>query len=631
MGITADPLQSREHILLSNIFDATWRQGRDLDLAGLIQAIQNPPVTKLGVMDLETFYPSKDRFALAMQLNNLIASPAFSQWTDGVPLDIQDILHTPQGKPRIAIFSIAHLDDAQRMFFVSLLLNQVLGWVRTQSGTTSLRALLYMDEIAGYVPPVANPPSKGPLLTLMKQARAFGVGVVLATQNPVDIDYKGLANAGTWFIGRLQTDRDKARVLDGLEGAAASAAGGAGKFNRQAIDSMLSQLSARIFLMNNVHEDAPVVFETRWALSYLRGPLTRNEIKTLMDAQRGRIAGAPAPASTPATRAATAASSTPAAPATASAAMRPVLPPDIPQYFLPPRDDSASITYQPMLLGLGRVQYSDSKTNVDVTDATACITPITTGPVPVDWDKSEAVKISENDLASQPAANASFAPLPAPASKPKSYDQWKKEFADVLGQRQLRLLQSPDTHITSNPGEDERTFRLRLAQASREQRDALAEKLRAKYAPKLSTLQDRIRRAQQAVDVQRAQATESKVHTALSFGAAILSAFTGRKIASAANISRASSAMRGVGHSMKESGDVTRANENVESLQQQMADLDAQFQSEVNEAASKFDPASEQLEIVTIRPKRGNVDVRSVVLAWAPCVDQNGSLQPAWK
>jgi hypothetical protein len=237
----------------------------------------------VGVLDMESFFPSKDRFGLAMSLNNLLAAPGFESWLSGAALDIGELLHTDTGKPRISIFSIAHLSDAERMFFVSLLLNQMLGWVRTQSGTTSLRALLYMDEIFGYFPPTANPPSKQPLLTLLKQARAFGVGVVLATQNPVDLDYKGLSNAGTWFIGRLQTDRDKQRVLDGLEGAAA---GSSGRFDRGQMEQTLAGLGNRVFLMNNVNEDAPVVFETRWAMSYLRGPLTRNQIKTLMDPKR---------------------------------------------------------------------------------------------------------------------------------------------------------------------------------------------------------------------------------------------------------------------------------------------------------------------------------------------------------
>jgi len=277
VGVDADPVQSREHILLSTILDNAWRQGLDLDLAGIIQQIQDPPVQRIGVFDLESFFPSKKRFGLAMTLNNLLASPGFSAWLEGEPLDIGRLLWTPAGKPRVAIISIAHLSDAERMFFVSLLLTQVVGWMRTQSGTTSLRALLYMDEIFGFFPPVANPPSKQPLLTLLKQARAYGLGVLLATQNPVDLDYKGLGNTGTWLLGRLQTDRDKQRVLEGLEGAS-----GGARFDRAAMERTLAGLGNRVFLMHNVHEDAPVVFESRWAMSYLRGPLTRVQIKELM-------------------------------------------------------------------------------------------------------------------------------------------------------------------------------------------------------------------------------------------------------------------------------------------------------------------------------------------------------------
>ena len=266
IGIDADPVRSREHILLSNILNHEWSAGRDLDIAGLIHKVQTPPITKVGVMELDSYFPADARFELAMSLNHLLASPSFASWMEGESLDVAKFLHTEAGKPRHSIFSIAHLSDPERMFFVSLLLNQVLGWMRTQSGTTSLRAILYMDEIFGYFPPVANPPSKLPLLTLLKQGRAFGLGVVLATQNPVDLDYKGLANTGTWFIGRLQTERDKARVLEGLEGIAA---GTGQKFDSQAMEQLLAGLDRRIFLLNNVHDDAPEIFETRWALSYL--------------------------------------------------------------------------------------------------------------------------------------------------------------------------------------------------------------------------------------------------------------------------------------------------------------------------------------------------------------------------
>src|SRR3990172_8052895 len=173
------------------------------------------PFGKIGVVDLESFYPAAERTKLSMRLNNLLASPTFASWLEGEPLDVAEMLYTPAGKPRLAIVSIAHLDDAQRMFLVTILLNEGLAWIRTQPGTSSLRAILYMDEVFGFFPPSANPPSKTPMLTLLKQARAYGLGVVLATQNPVDLDYKGLGNAGTWFLGRLQTERDKLRVLYG--------------------------------------------------------------------------------------------------------------------------------------------------------------------------------------------------------------------------------------------------------------------------------------------------------------------------------------------------------------------------------------------------------------------------------
>ena len=291
VGIEADPIKSREHILLSTLLSAAWSEGRDLDLETIVTQVQKPPMARIGALDLDTFYPRKDRDELALRINGLIASPGFAGWLQGEPLDIGALFRTAAGKPRVSIFSIAHLSDGERMFFVALLLNEIVGWVRAQSGTTSLRAILYMDEIFGFFPPVAEPPSKRPMLNLLKQARAFGLGVVLTTQNPVDLDYKGLANTGTWFLGRLQTERDKQRVLEGLEGAAATQSA---KFDRKQMGELLAGLTSRVFLMNNVHEDAPVVLESRWAMSYLRGPLTREQIKVLMKDRRPQTVTAPA-------------------------------------------------------------------------------------------------------------------------------------------------------------------------------------------------------------------------------------------------------------------------------------------------------------------------------------------------
>lgn len=278
LGISADPIKSREHILLCSILDSSWKQSQNLDLHGLIQKIQTPQIQQVGAIPLESFFPKKERYEFALSINNLIASPGFEAWMEGEPLDIDRLFYSDKGKNKVSIISIAHLPDTERMFFVSLLLGQLVSWMRKQSGTSSLRAIFYMDEILGYFPPVANPPSKAPLLTLLKQARAFGLGMVLATQNPVDLDYKALGNTGTWFIGRLQTERDKLRVLDGLEGAASESGN---SFNRQEMDKLISGLSRQVFLMNNVHQSQPTIFKTRWSLSYLKGPLSRQQLKSL--------------------------------------------------------------------------------------------------------------------------------------------------------------------------------------------------------------------------------------------------------------------------------------------------------------------------------------------------------------
>lgn len=629
LGTVADPIQSREHILLSTLLNQAWQQGRDLDLAGLIAQIQSPPLDRIGVMDLESFYPAKDRFALAMQLNNLLASPGFESWMEGEPLDVNAFLYTREGKPRVSIFSIAHLSDSERMFFVSLLLNQVLGWMRSQSGTTSLRALLYMDEIFGYFPPVANPPSKAPLLTLLKQARAFGVGVVLATQNPVDLDYKGLANAGTWFIGRLQTERDKARVLEGLEGAAATASAG---FDRQVMEQTLAALGNRVFLMNNVHDDGPEVFETRWALSYLRGPLTRDQIKILMRARKTETASqaatppaVPAPAKTSSVE-----------PVSKASNQRPVLPPEISQFFIPlrsPQPADSVLHYEPMLLGSAKVYFSDAKAKVEAERAVSRLAQISDAAVAVNWQEAQTLEFDESDLEREPSAEADYASLPSAAGKARSYDLWKRALSDDLYRNQtLELFRSPSLGQLSQVTEPERDFRIRLQQMAREERDRQVEALRKKYAPKFTVLQDKIRRAQQAVERETQQAQQAKMQAAVSFGATLLGAFLGRKAVSAATLGRATTAVRGVGRSMKESQDIARAGETVEAMQQQLADLEGQLQAETSALEVSTDPAAEKLEPITLKPKKTNISITLLTLAWAPFWRETGGAKtPAWE
>jgi hypothetical protein len=613
LGVDADPIQSREHILLATLFDAAWKAGRDLDLPGLIQQIQKPSVGRIGVLDLEAFYPERDRFALAMRVNNLLAAPGFAPWLQGESLDVGRLLYTREGKPRVAVMYIAHLSDAERMFFVCLLLNQVLGWMRTQSGTSSLRAILYMDEIFGFFPPVAEPPSKRPLLSLLKQARAFGLGIVLATQNPVDLDYKGLANTGTWLIGRLQTDRDKARVLEGLEGAAAAKSG----FNRAEIDTLLAGLKSRIFLMHNVHEDTPVVFETRWAMSYLRGPLTREQVKALSGQS-------PAPPS--AARAEPRPESPAQAPIVAAPAVRqpkPILPPEIPQHFLPvpaPVPAGSSITYTPTLYAAATLHFADEKKKIDVSRDVAVVAPLREGAVPVDWAAAAAVTVAPALLEADPAVpQAGFAGLPAPAARVKSYEGWTKEFARWLYQNQgVTLFRSPTTGLVSRPDETEGDFRVRLSGAYRERRDAEAARLREKYAPKITALTERIRRAEQAVAREREQAQQQRLQTAVSVGATILGAFVGRKAVSATTLGRATTAARGMGRAAREAQDIGRAEDTVEALRAQLADLEAQFEAETGAVADAAAAQTEPLESISLKPKRTQIAVTLVTLAWAP-------------
>jgi hypothetical protein len=612
VGIDADPIKSREHILLSTLLDAAWRAGQSVDVAALVQQVQQPPVARIGVLEMEAFFPQKERFAFAMALNNLLAAPGFGAWMEGEPLDVQRLLYTPQGKPRLAVFSIAHLNDAERMFFVSLLLNQALGWMRSQSGTTSLRALIYMDEIFGYLPPVANPPSKIAMLTLLKQARAFGVGMVLATQNPVDLDYKALSNAGTWFIGRLQTERDQMRVLDGLEGASSSG----GAFDRQAMGRVLGALGNRVFLMHNVHEDGPEIFESRWAMSYLRGPLTRTQIKALMDPRRGEF-GAPAtPAQAPAASAAAAsASASPAAFSSAPAvSARWILPPEIPQFFAPA---AGRATFAPMLAGAAQVRFTDTKTRVDVPRGVVVVTPITEDAVPVDWANAREAEFALADLSKEPPAGAAFAELPSSAQKAKSYADWTKSFIAWLAREQsLQLLRSDALGLVSKPGESEADFRVRLQQAAREERDEQVTKLRQKYASKIATLQERLRRADQEIQKQQEQASESKVNTAISFGTTVIGALFGRKTFSAGTISKAGTAARGVGRSMKEAQDVSRAQENKTAIEAQLQEIEATLQAEAAGIEAAHSPLTEPLETMALKPKRTGIQVQLVALTW---------------
>ncbi len=631
LGITADPIRSREHILLSTLFDRAWRQHQHLDLPTLIQQVQSPPITRIGVMELNTFYPAKDRFALSMAINSLIASPGFAAWSSGDPLDVGQLLYTQSGRPRLSIISISHLSDSERMFLVTSLLNEMVAWMRSQPGSRTLRAILYMDEVFGYLPPTANPPSKVPMLTLLKQARAFGLGVVLATQNPVDLDYKALSNAGTWFLGRLQTERDKARVLEGLEGATASA----GKsFDAAEMERTLAGLDSRVFLMNNVHEDRPTIFHTRWALSYLAGPLTRSQIKDLAtdetETDQPAMNHAAVAALTPVR-------STAPAPnvGSDSTSTRPILPDDIVERFAPivlAPEGGRQLVYRPALWAATTLHFTRSSLSVDTWNSVAVRATLKGGSANP-WTGMEEIGEALPDLATAPPADGRFETLRPAASDPKSYPRWKKSLQIQLYRaRQLHVFRCADPKLVATLGETEGQFRGRLCNHRREQRDLEIEKLRSRYAPKLAALEKKIKSAVDRVDVETEQYSHQRNQTLISIGATVVGALFGRKLTSASGVGRATTAARSFGRASRERGDIERAEERVEELQNDLQELEQEFEAEVARMRNDIDPASFKVETVVLRPRKSDLAVDQLLLVWEPWnIDPNGTAEPAFQ
>lgn len=614
MDIEADPVQSHEHILMSNIVAHCWKKGQNLSLEQLVRHIQQPPIRKVGVVDVDTFCPEGKRNEIAMKLNNLLASPGFSAWLEGEPLNIQRMFYTADGKPRITIFCIAHLSDTERMFFVSLLLNQLLGWMRAQQGTTSLRAIFYMDEIYGYLPPTAMPPSKKPMMILLKQARAFGLGLLLATQNPVDLDYKALSNIGTWWLGRLQTERDKARVLDGLEGAASSQGG---EFDRGKMEQLLAALGNRVFLMNNVHEDGPVVFHVRWILSYLSGPLSRPQIKALMDPvrkkQRARAAEEADSGFLPPQRETAVRNTT-----------KPKLPEGVEEFFMAPKTavPADRLCYVPALIRSATVNYDDAKRKISGRSSVTLVNEIDAENQRVSWDKFFDLP-RDMDLAKlgrSPEEGAEFGELPGAAMKTQTYSGIEKDFVDwVYSNHFLEAHSSPLLEAFSNPGESAGDFRVRIAQTAREVREKMIEELRDKYGKKVKDLEAKAAKAMDKLETQKAQASSAKLQTAISVGTSILGALFGRKsgISAATSVMRGSS-VSGMSRAWKESREASAAEGELERVKAEMGEIETQIADETQKIRDQYDPTTMTLETVKLTPVKKNIQPAATGILWLP-------------
>ena len=590
IGDDDDPLTSRPHLLLSTIFTHAWRRGESLGLTGVIMQIIAPPFSTLGVFPLESFYGRKERTQLAMRFNALLASPTFEAWMEGEPLEPERLLYTPDGKPRVAIFNIAHLDDKARMFFVSLLLNRTLAWMRRQPGSSSLKTLLYMDEIYGFFPPSKNPPSKRPMMLLLKQARAYGLGVVLSTQNPVDLDYKGLSNIGTWFVGRLQTEQDQEKVADGIAGAGAA-------FNRQTVKRLLSSLKRRQFLLKSVHLEVPLLFRTRWVLSYLKGPMSSSDIKRLQPSLPDA-----SPASEPAAHTPDTAGHT-----------EPVLTSDLTVRYLHVAGAEAP-QYGAVLIARTSVRFTDDRKGIDITNPfwTRCMPQA--GEKAAKWDMPIEGAPDTTMFSTSPAPGAHYASIPAFLAAPKANATLEKAAADHFYRRcRLELLRVVSLKLTSEPLESAAAFMSRVADRLRAMRDRELETLQERYAARRQTLLVQLQNAEFALHKEQSDVEARTTDTIVSAGMAVLGAIFGGR---SSGISKGAATVRKAGRIGKEKMDVQKARLRKEQLEEKLEALAQELSLKSREITDKWDIANHQPESFTIKPRRADIDPPEVMLVW---------------
>jgi hypothetical protein len=605
-----DPVTSREHILLSNIFEQAWSKKTDLTLPQLIQQVQNPPMAKLGVLEMDEIFPTKDRAQLAMRLNNILASPSFQAWLEGQPLDVEELLYTKDGKPRHSVFTLSHLSDAERMFFITLLYSAIETWMHAQSGSGSLRAIIYFDEIHGYLPPVAQPPSKAPMLRMLKTARAFGVGQLLATQNPVDVDYKALSNAGTWFIGKLQTERDKDRLLDGLEGAAQ------GSFKRADYDKIISALGKRVFLLHNVHEKEPAIFETRWAMNYLAGPLTRSQIPQL-NSLAGKIAKLK-PASIKES-------------ATMEDALisKPIPPSGAQEVFVPAtlsleagaekyrRDVSASAKrvgtiYRPGLIAQAQVRFNQRKYALDTEMQKTALLTDAPASTAVRWDDYAREALDERRLEARPVADATYGALSGVLANSVELKSLEREFTDwVYRSGEVQVWANDKLKVYGAPELSKEAF-LELCQAEADkQRDDETEKAKDKIEAKLTALEKKLDREKRELSQDQARASSRKMEEVGTHAENILSLFMGRRRSFTTSLTKRRM-------SSEADANVSETQAEIKDLEAQIAELTVEAQAAVNDIDARWDEAAQEVSQIPLQPTRSDVYVSLFGIAWLP-------------
>ena len=620
LGVDADPLASREHVLLSTLIHRAWSAGTGLDLATLLAQVQQPPLRKLGVLDIEQVFPSADRVAFAVRLNGLLASPGFAAWMAGDPVDIGRMLVAADGRPRCAIVTTAHLSEDQRQSVTALLLAKVVTWMRRQGGTSDLRALLYMDEVAGYLPPTANPPTKKPMLTLLKQARAFGLGVVLSTQNPVDVDYKALSNAGTWLIGRLQTEQDKARLVDGLRSAS-------GAVDITAVSATISSLGKRQFLLKRAGNDATALTTTRWAMSYLRGPLMREEIARLADLGLVTADESPGPSAPPGASPADAAVPTTPAPVDVDASggsselahdetpVAPAPPSGVPVSYLDPAAPWAPAAgigtgsrLQAAAIARVRLRYDDTKADlVHDEEYEAVLLPVSAVPA---LDALISVDYDDRDLLDTPAPGAVYRLPPAEVLTKTWWTALKRDLTDHLTRtRSIEILANPDLRLYSRVGESAEDFAVRCQQAAGEQADRAIAGLSRKYETRLRTARTRADSASGAAV--RAQAQhDAQYGPAAQVGTLLGGIFGGRRSRTAIVTEAKRAAASGAR--------VDAARDKAASAAETVLDLEAELREEIVALDAEWDAKARSVTTLRVPLEKSDVSVADLRLVWVP-------------
>jgi hypothetical protein len=592
VGRGGDPLSDRDHVLTASVILERWRRRETLDLAALLASLVNPPMDTLGALSVESFYPRDERMKLVMALNTLLASPAFAAWTEGVPLDM-DLLLGRDATPRASIVSVAHLDETQRLFVIALLTSELVAWMRRQPAHAGLRALLYMDEVQGIMPPYPrNPPTKQPLLTLFKQGRAYGVGAWVATQNPVDLDYKVLGNAGVKLVGRLITDRDRERALEGLDLARLP--------DGRRADEIVAGLGKREFLLTDVRaKQRARSFGSRWAMSYLRGPVTLTEMGPLL----GREDSIPSPATESAER-------------KRSTGGKRGQPPPLAVEITVGFDPDASGEAIASVLVRNRLSVQRTTLGLYRQLEEVWRFPIG-GDGSVGWEEAQILP-EMPALFEKPPEGLRF-PAAAPGTMSSELEKAGSAFTAWRARRPLMLLVNEKLKLVANEGEPRDAFLSRCVAAADRADDSTQDRTRKRYEGRIKTLGKRLKRERDELDRDQAQLESRRVEEKMGMLEGLFSVLMGSRSISSASRKAVSKMKTAAGkRRMRQTAEaaVIESENEIERLEIEIESLAGELQDEIDRIGAESEKLAEEIKEKAIRAKKADIEVLDLILVW---------------